>query len=61
VAARPIPDMVVVITDGMTPWTQERPRREVIVALLPVAFPLGHAPAWARVVDIGNTGAQILS
>jgi predicted metal-dependent peptidase len=58
-AARPIPDMVVVITDGLTPWPRERPRRDVIVALLPTPFSPPPAPAWARVVEIDATGAHI--
>lgn len=51
-ATRPIPDIVVVITDGLTPWPREKPRRDVIVALLPASFPRPLAPGWARVVEI---------
>ena len=57
-AARPTPDLVVVITDGLTPWPREKPRRDVIVALLPAPFPPPPAPAWARVAKIDVTGPQ---
>ncbi|MEU3448353.1 VWA-like domain-containing protein [Streptomyces thermolilacinus] len=63
--ARPRPDVVVVLTDGQTPWPEARPPCRTVVGL----FPRRHAarswreddpeyvpdapPAWARVVDIG--------
>jgi predicted metal-dependent peptidase len=50
-AAR-VPDLVIVITDGLTPWPPARPRREVIVALLPTPLPRPAPPAWARVVEV---------
>ena len=58
-AAQPTPDMVVVITDGLTPWPPDKPRRDVIVALLPARFPPPPAPAWARVVEIDATDPRI--
>jgi predicted metal-dependent peptidase len=58
-AARPIPDLVVVITDGLTPWPQEKPSRDVIVALLPTPFPPPPAPAWARMVKIDATDGSV--
>lgn len=51
-AARPAPDLVVVITDGLTPWPAKRPAREVVVALLPAPFAPPAAPAWANVVKV---------
>ncbi|MFD8738183.1 VWA-like domain-containing protein [Streptomyces sp. NPDC059618] len=63
--ARPRPDVVVVLTDGQTPWPAERPPCRTVVGL----FPRGRSdaswdeddheyvpdapPAWARVVEIG--------
>ncbi|MEU9136825.1 VWA-like domain-containing protein [Streptomyces sp. NPDC048404] len=61
--ARPRPDVVVVLTDGQTPWPESRPPCRTVVGL----FPRGHGscdeddpdyvpdapPAWARVVEIG--------
>jgi len=49
--ARPKIDLIVVITDGMTPWPDRRPTRPVVVALLPgpSTWP---TPKWARVVQI---------
>lgn len=63
--ARPRPDVVVILTDGQTPWPDTRPPCRTVVGL----FPRQHAsrssdesdpeyvpdspPPWARVVDIG--------
>ncbi|MEU9861191.1 VWA-like domain-containing protein [Streptomyces sp. NPDC047971] len=63
--ARPAPDVVVVLTDGQTPWPETRPACRTVVGL----FARGSAnrswdeddpeyvpdspPDWARVVDIG--------
>lgn len=58
---RPRPDLVVVITDGLTGWPKTRPVPAVIVALVPsaVAQPdatakttMPDVPPWARVVHI---------
>jgi hypothetical protein len=58
--ARPRPDLVVVITDGLTGWPTERPVPDVIVALVQADLPAGMAapltvpdpPHWANVVRI---------
>jgi hypothetical protein len=50
---RPTPDLVVVVTDGLTPWPETRPARPVVVALLDSGA--GHRPAppaWATVVEV---------
>jgi len=48
---RPRPNVVVVVTDGMTPWPNEPPRGvRVVVALLGRH---GSAPDWAEKVEIG--------
>ncbi|MGW2517339.1 vWA domain-containing protein [Streptomyces sp. NPDC001617] len=60
---RPRPDVVVVLTDGQTPWPKARPAARTVVGL----FPRSHGswieddpdyvpdspPVWARVVEIG--------
>lgn len=51
-AARPMPNLVVVITDGLTPWPPAQPSREVVVALLPTAVPRPAPPSWAHVVEV---------
>ncbi len=50
-AAR-MPDLVIVITDGLTPWPPTRPSREVVVAVLPTPFPRPAPQTWARVVEV---------
>lgn len=61
-AARTRPDVVVVLTDGQTPWPERRPSCRTVVGLFPRAKPDAAAhpgyrpqppPAWARVVEIG--------
>jgi predicted metal-dependent peptidase len=64
--ATPRPDVVVVLTDGQTPWPAARPACRTVVGLFPRHrtarrwdeddpdhVPAGP-PAWARVVDIGS-------
>jgi predicted metal-dependent peptidase len=48
---RPVPDLIVVLTDGHTPWPSEQPRGiRVIVGLMD---PSGSVPDWARAIAIG--------
>jgi predicted metal-dependent peptidase len=61
--SRPAPDVLVVLTDGQTPWPSSRPGCRTVVGLFrrKVAWsehddyiPVGP-PEWARVVDIGTS------
>ncbi|MGW2638926.1 vWA domain-containing protein [Streptomyces sp. NPDC001348] len=64
--ARPRPDVVVVLTDGHTPWPDARPSCRTVVGLFPRRGAAGswdeddpdHVPSapprWARVVVIGS-------
>lgn len=47
-ALRPRPDLVVVLTDGQTPWPEHRPPVPVLVGLVGT----GRPPAWAHTVTI---------
>ncbi|MCB5181555.1 vWA domain-containing protein [Streptomyces antimicrobicus] len=61
--ARPAPDVVVVLTDGETPWPATPPPCRTVVGLFPrtygdsrwgdPAYVPEAPPAWARVVEIG--------
>jgi predicted metal-dependent peptidase len=54
---RPRPDVIVVLTDGHTPWPGTPPRGvRVIVGLMD---PTGSVPAWASGVGIGPPTAPI--
>ncbi|MGW1882375.1 vWA domain-containing protein [Streptomyces sp. NPDC001970] len=67
--ARPRPDVIVVLTDGQTPWPDTRPPCRTVVGLFPRQQAAGSwdeanpdyvpdsPPAWARVVVIGSTPA----
>jgi predicted metal-dependent peptidase len=49
-ALRPVPDVVIVLTDGLTPWPSTAPAgRRVVVGLL---GDVGSAPTWARSIRI---------
>jgi len=50
---RPQPDVVVVLTDGHTPWPAQRPPVRVVVGLVGEQHAT-EAPSWARVVEIGG-------
>ncbi|MEU1406709.1 VWA-like domain-containing protein [Streptomyces sp. NPDC005728] len=66
--ARPGPDVVVVLTDGQTPWPKTRPPCRTVVGLFPRQGPGRRVnennpeyrpdspPEWARVVTIGQAG-----
>ncbi|MEV0637827.1 VWA-like domain-containing protein [Streptomyces sp. NPDC050619] len=63
--ARPGPDVIVVLTDGQTPWPDTPPPCRTVVGLFPrqgassswdegdPEYVPDSPPAWARVVDIG--------
>ncbi|NBM19900.1 DUF2201 family putative metallopeptidase [Streptomyces sp. GC420] len=65
----PRPDVIVVLTDGQTPWPDSRPPCRTVVGLFPRQHAAGSwdeddpeyvpdsPPAWARVVDIGSAPA----
>ncbi|MGH3784955.1 MAG: vWA domain-containing protein [Pseudonocardiaceae bacterium] len=51
----PAPDVVIVLTDGHTPWPPAPPRRSrVVVGLMD---PTGSTPSWATTVHIEAVGA----
>ncbi|MEU7515361.1 VWA-like domain-containing protein [Streptomyces sp. NPDC042898] len=64
-AARPRPDVIVVLTDGQTPWPERRPPCRTVVGRFsrrhtPLSwdeddpdYEPDSPPSWARVVDIG--------
>ena len=48
---RPRPDLIVVLTDGHTPWPEAPPRGiRVIVGLMD---PTGRVPDWAKAIAVG--------
>lgn len=56
-AARPAADVVVVLTDGGTPWPERRTPVPLIVALIG-EHARDSAPAWARTVRVTPAGAD---
>jgi hypothetical protein len=51
-ALRPRPDLIVVLTDGFTPWPAAAPDGIRVIAGLMDAR--GHTPSWARTVEIAD-------
>jgi predicted metal-dependent peptidase len=57
-ALRPRPSVIIVLTDGFTPWPARAPRSaRVVVGILKQSMaPIGHfgVPSWARSVEIDD-------
>jgi predicted metal-dependent peptidase len=51
---RPEPDVVIVLTDGLTPWPARRLRSRLIVGLLGARTSVG-LPNWAAALPIGSS------
>jgi predicted metal-dependent peptidase len=49
VELRPTPDVILVLTDGLTPWPPRSPRQRVVVVLV---GELGDGPPWAQQVRV---------
>lgn len=50
-ALKPRPDIIVVITDGETPWPDKPPKTRVVVCLVPGYYGR-QAPEWAKTVIV---------
>jgi predicted metal-dependent peptidase len=54
-SARPRPDVLVVLTDGQTPWPLASPGRPTVIGLFPRTGAYRNPPPpWSRVVRIGG-------
>jgi predicted metal-dependent peptidase len=51
--SQPRPDVVVVLTDGLTPWPERAGRTRLVVALIGSAAAAQSVPAWATTVLVG--------
>jgi predicted metal-dependent peptidase len=51
-ASRPRPDVVVVFTDGYTPWPERPTRARLVVAIIGAQVAAEHAPDWATTVRV---------
>lgn len=51
-AARPRPDVIVVFTDGYTPWPERPTRARLVVAIIGAQATSVHAPDWATTVRV---------
>lgn len=49
-ATRPLPDVVVVLTDGCTPWPDRPTRARLVIAVVGDQSAAQHAPEWATTV-----------
>jgi predicted metal-dependent peptidase len=51
-ASRPNPDVVVVFTDGYTPWPDRPTRARLVVAIIGAQVAAEHVPDWATTVRV---------
>ena len=51
-ASRPRPDVIVVFTDGYTPWPDRPTRARLVVAIIGAQATAEHAPDWATTVRV---------
>ena len=51
-ASRPRPDVIVVFTDGYTPWPDRPTRARLVVAIIGAQSTAEHAPDWATTVRV---------
>jgi predicted metal-dependent peptidase len=51
-ASRPRPDVIVVFTDGYTPWPDRPTRARLVVAIIGFQSSTEHAPDWATSVRV---------
>ncbi len=49
---RPRPGLLVLLTDGETPWPDESPGVPVVVVIMPHGDRVGLTPPWARAIEI---------
>jgi len=49
---KPRPDIIVVLTDGFTPWPPTPPNAKVIVVICPHGADVGTVPPWAKTIKI---------
>ena len=47
---RPRPDVLIVVTDGWTPWPEEKPRIRKVVVVLTRPDKAKEVPCWAKVI-----------
>ncbi len=61
-AMRPRPSIVIVLTDGFTPWPAARPHgvRVIVGLLTQPGFPVPPAPPWARTIVIEPDAAAAI-
>jgi predicted metal-dependent peptidase len=57
-AQRPAPDVIVVLTDGDTPWPQKPTRQRLVVALIGDGIDPRRVPSWATAVCIPLTALR---
>jgi predicted metal-dependent peptidase len=51
-SAHPHPDVVVVLTDGYTPWPDKPTRARLVVAVIGAQAAAEHVPDWATTVVV---------
>jgi predicted metal-dependent peptidase len=51
-ASRPHPDVIVVFTDGYTPWPDRPARARLVVAIIGTDSSADHVPDWATTVRV---------
>jgi predicted metal-dependent peptidase len=55
---KPKPDIIVVLSDGFTPWPEEKPSKHFIIILTGEKGSFPETPAYAKTIKVDTSDAK---